>query len=92
VEDLLDLLRSAEPENSPSCTFPGRIGYTLGVLITEAQAEQWGEDAIVEFWARSATIGWRSAWFETYNIDVDSWLRTVGIPHAQNRLKALALP
>ena len=85
---LYEILRSADDENSPSCTFPGKVGYTIGLFVSEAQANQWGDDAMIRWWARSGQVGWGNAWVDIYGIDADTWLKEIGIPYAQQRIAA----
>ena len=88
-DEIIDLLRRSEPESNATCTSAGRVGYSLGLLVSEAQADQWGEDAMIRWWARAGQIGWRPAWKEIYNVDADVWMRETAVPHIQSRLKAL---
>jgi len=88
-DEIIDLLRRSESESNATCTSVGRVGYSLGLLVSEAQAEQWGEDAMIRWWDRAGQIGWRQAWKEIYNVDADVWMRDKAVPHIQSRLKAL---
>jgi hypothetical protein len=88
-DEIIDLLRRSEPESNATCTSVGKVGYSIGLLVSEAQAEQWGEDAMIQWWARAGQIGWRPAWKEIYNVDADIWMKDTAVPHIQSRLKAL---
>ena len=88
-DEIIDLLRRSEPQSNATCTSEGKVGYSLGLLVSEAQAKQWGEDAMIQWWVRAGQIGWRPAWKEIYNVDADIWMKETAVPHIQSRLKAL---
>jgi hypothetical protein len=81
------MIKSIERQNSPQCTFPSRLGYSLGMLMYEQLLGKYGQDKAIAWMQSSPTKGWQSAFESVYGIKVEDWYRNEAIPYAKTEVK-----
>lgn len=86
-EQLYTMIKSIERQNSPQCTFPSRLGYSLGMLMYEQLLGKYGQDKAIAWMQSSATKGWQNAFESVYGINVEDWYKNEAIPYAKVEVK-----
>jgi hypothetical protein len=71
--DIAKLMALIEPDNARECTFPGRLGYSLGMLMSESLLIEFGHQKMLDWWKLSASTPWREAFKRTYGLEVSTW-------------------
>lgn len=80
-DDLLKLMALIEPDNARECTFPGRLGYSLGMLMSESLLIDYGHQKTLDWWRLSATMPWREAFKSVYGLNVNEWYEGKAAPY-----------
>ena len=86
-DQIYTMIKSIERQNSPQCTFPSRLGYSLGMLMYEQLLGKYGQDKAIAWMQSSPTKGWQSAFESVYGIKVEDWYRNEAIPYAKTEVK-----
>jgi hypothetical protein len=82
-DQIYAMIKSTEPQNSPQCTFPSRLGYSLGMLMYEQLLGKYGQDKAIAWMQSSPTKGWQRAFETVYGINVEDWYKNEAIPYAK---------
>ena len=88
-EQIYAMIKSIERQNSPQCTFPSRLGYSLGMLMYEQLLGKYGQDKAIAWMQSSPTKGWQSAFESVYGIKVEDWYKNEAIPYAKVEVKKI---
>ena len=88
-DQIYAMIKSTEPQNSPQCTFPGKLGYSLGMLIYEQLLSKYGQAKAIEWMESSPSKGWQSAFESVYGIKIDDWYKTEAIPYVKSEIKKI---
>jgi len=82
-DQIYTMIKSMEPQNSNQCTFPTKLGYSLGMLIYEQLLGKYGQEKAIAWMQGSAATNWQSAFESVYGIKVEDWYRNEAIPYAK---------
>lgn len=88
-DQLLTWVKLTEKTNSNECTFPGRLGYSLGLLFYEQLLGKYGQDKAITWMQSSPTKGWQSAFESVYGLKIDDWYKTEAIPYLMSEIKKI---
>ncbi|MFM1796816.1 MAG: hypothetical protein RL733_597 [Actinomycetota bacterium] len=80
--ETIQLIKLTEPDNAIECTFPGKLGYSLGMLVSEALLIEFGHQKTLDWWKLSVSMHWKDAFKATFGINVDDWYRDKAAPYA----------
>lgn len=86
-DQIYTMIKSIERQNSPQCTFPSRLGYSLGMLMYEQLLGKYGQDKAIAWMQSSPTKGWQSAFESVYGSKVEDWYKNEAIPYAKAEVK-----
>ncbi len=82
-DQIFAMIKSTEPQNSPQCTFPGKLGYSLGMLMYEQLLGKYGQTKALSWMENSPAQGWQKAFESVYGIKVEDWYKNEAIPYAK---------
>ena len=88
-DQLYEMIKSIEPQISPQCTFPGKLGYSLGMLMYEQLLAKYGQAKAIEWMESSPTKGWQSAFESVYGMKVDDWYKNELIAYVKDEVKKI---
>ncbi len=88
-EEIMRLIPLMEPDNAGACTFPGKLGYSLGMLISESLIIDYGHQKTLDWWKLSYTKQWREAFKITFGLDVNDWYRDKAVPYVLSEMKKI---
>jgi len=88
-EQFYNMIKSMERQNSPQCTFPTKLGYSLGMLIYEQLLGKYGQAKAIAWMEGSASTNWQTAFESVYGIKVDDWYKNEAIPYAKAEVKKI---
>jgi hypothetical protein len=83
------MIKSIEPQNSPQCTFPGKLGYSLGMLMYEQLLSKYGQAKAIAWLKSSSSKGWQSAFESVYAMPVEDWYKNEAIPYVKVEIKKI---
>jgi hypothetical protein len=87
AEQLFSWVKLAEKQNSNECTFPDRLGYSLGLLFYEQLLGKYGQDKAIAWMQQSGASNWQGAFESVYGIKIDDWYKTEAIPYLMSEIK-----
>ncbi len=89
VEFWLDIIRRSEDRGSDSCV-QQRLGYSLGLLVSERIIEEFGEERLYE-WLRATRVSRDSdaSFTEVYGITQDAWYEQSAAPYVAREASML---
>ena len=82
-DQIYTMIKSAEPQNSPECTFPGKLGYSLGMLMYEQLLGKYGQDKALAWMESSSSKGWQSAFESVYEMPIEDWYKNEAVPYVK---------
>jgi hypothetical protein len=85
-DQLYEMIKSIEPQNAPQCGFPGKLGYSLGMLIYEQLLGKYGQAKAIEWMESSPSKGWQNAFESVYGIKIDDWYKNEAIPYVKDEI------
>ena len=88
-DQFYNMIKSMERQNSPQCTFPTKLGYSLGMLIYEQLLGKYGQAKAIAWMDASASTNWQMAFENIYRIKVDDWYKNEAIPYAKTEVKKI---
>lgn len=88
-DQIFSWVKLTEKQNSTQCTFPGKLGYSLGLLFYEQLLGKYGQSKAIAWMEGSAATNWQSAFESTYGIKVDDWYRAEAIPYLMVEVKKI---
>ena len=88
-DQFYNMIKSMERQNSPQCTFPTKLGYSLGMLIYEQLLGKYGQAKAIAWMEASASTNWQMAFENIYRIKVDDWYKNEAIPYAKTEVKKI---
>jgi hypothetical protein len=88
-DQFYNMTKSMERQNSPQCTFPTKLGYSLGMLIYEQLLGKYGQAKAIAWMEASASINWQMAFENVYGVNVDDWYKNEAIPYAKAEVKKI---
>jgi hypothetical protein len=88
-DQLFSWVKLTEKQNSTQCTFPGKLGYSLGLLFYEQLLGKYGQSKAIAWMEGSAATNWQSAFESTYGLKVDDWYRNEAIPYLMIEIKKI---
>jgi hypothetical protein len=88
-DQFFSMIKSMERQNSPQCTFPTKLGYSLGMLIYEQLLGKYGQAKAIAWMESSASTNWQMAFESVYGIKVDDWYKNEAIPYAKAEVKKI---
>lgn len=88
-DQIYTMIKSAEPQNSPECTFPGKLGYSLGMLMYEQLLGKYGQVKAIAWMKSSSSMGWQSAFESVYAMPVENWYKNEAIPYVKVEVKKI---
>ena len=88
-DQIYTMIKSAEPQNSPECTFPGKLGYSLGMLMYEQLLGKYGQDKALAWMESSSSKGWQSAFESVYEMPIEDWYKNEAVPYVKVEIKKI---
>lgn len=88
-DQFYNMIKSTERQNSPQCTFPTKLGYSLGMLIYEQLLGKYGQAKAIAWMEASASTNWQMAFENVYGVKVDDWYKNEAIPYAKAEVKKI---
>ena len=88
-DQIYAMIKSIEPQNSPQCTFPGKLGYSLGMLMYEQLLGKYGQAKAIAWMEESPRKGWQNAFESVFGMKVDDWYKNVSIPYVKAEVKKI---
>lgn len=88
-DQFYSMIKSMERQNSPQCTFPTKLGYSLGMLIYEQLLGKYGQAKAIAWMEGSASANWQMAFEKVYGIKVEDWYKNEAIPYAKAEVKKI---
>ena len=88
-DQIYTMIKSAEPQNSPQCTFPGKLGYSLGMLMYEQLLGKYGQAKALAWMQSASSKGWQSSFESVYAMPVEDWYKTEAIPYVKDEIKKI---
>jgi hypothetical protein len=87
--EILRLIPLMETDRTGACTFPGKLGYSLGMLISESLIIDYGHQKTLDWWKLSGSMPWREAFKSTFGIEVNDWYRDKAVPYVLSEMKKI---
>lgn len=88
-DQIYTMIKSIEQQNSPQCTFPGKLGYSLGMLMYEQLLGKYGQVNAIAWMKGSSSKGWQSAFESVYAMPVEDWYKNEAIPYVKVEVKKI---
>lgn len=88
-DQLYSMIKLMERHTSPECTFPTKLGYSLGMLIYEQLLGKYGQAKAITWMEETASTNWQMAFENVYGIKVEDWYRNEAIPYAKAEVKKI---
>lgn len=86
ADQLYAWVKLSEKQNSTVCTFPDRVGYSLGLLFYEQLLGKYGQPKAIAWMEGSAATNWQNAFESVYGMKIDDWYKTEAIPYLMSEM------
>ena len=86
ADQLYAWVKLSEKQNSTVCTFPDRVGYSLGLLFYEQLLGKYGQPKAIAWMEGSAATNWQNAVESVYGMKIDDWYKTEAIPYLMSEM------
>ena len=86
ADQLFAWVKLSEKQNSTVCTFPDRLGYSMGLLFYEQLLSKYGQSKAIAWMEGSAATNWQSAFESVYGMKIDDWYKTEAIPYLMSEM------
>ena len=88
-DQIFSMIKSMERQNSSQCTFPTKLGYSLGMLIYEQLLGKYGQAKAIAWMEGSASSNWQGAFETVYGMKVEDWYKNEAIPYAKAEVQKI---